>query len=517
MITNKTKHKITVFARAFSVFIVFFFLYGPAAAVDLPPAAHNASPEEKTLADLFNVLSVKEPIHLVLIEKDRQRLRVLRHNGGMKFVAEYACATGENQGNKKASGDSRTPEGIYFITRIFNDNKVTIFGKRAFHLDYPNIFDKAAGRGGDGIYIHGTNKKLTPNSTNGCITLKNNDLDELVKFMDMAVTPVVVVQSIDSLAQHKKEIVNFSRPELERFLLPESIEPKQVSFDYLYVINNGQQSVLVGEFSQQWDEYSRRRAYSRSYLEFLPGRGWNAVERIWDITPLYIFPKNPLKIAAQNYITRPVKVALQTLPAEKEILRAAEDERSPEKPLVVAAAPPARVKKAQVNVETTVVSAPEKPAPEPLVVAAAPVPIAKPVKEPAESTSVPAIGESEEQQPGDSYSRNNEKVMLFVEKWRLAWESMQIEPYMECYAQSFTQGSKNWAAWKSYKEGLNKNYSFISVEISDIRINWTETGALVSFRQVYRSDRYSANGEKTLQLVYDDKQWKITKESWKKI
>ena len=117
--------------------------------------------------------------NFVVIEKSSQTLTLYQYSQPINKIRQYTCATGENPGSKLIQGDSRTPEGIYFITEIYEDKKITVFGSRAFHLDYPNVFDNQAGRRGDGIFIHGTNKKLKPYSTNGCVTLNNTDLDFL--------------------------------------------------------------------------------------------------------------------------------------------------------------------------------------------------------------------------------------------------------------------------------------------------------------------------------------------------
>jgi murein L,D-transpeptidase YafK len=186
-----------------SIFTIFFtllcitFSNTEAAATVHSTAVALDNQTESALSQLFSVAEAEEPIYLILIEKNLQRLRVFEYDGELKVVAEYFSATGENFGIKKISGDSKTPEGIYFITKIFIDKKVTIFGDKAFHLDYPNFFDVKAGRNGDGIYIHGTNKKLKPNSTNGCITLVNDDLDDLEKYLNQSVTPVVIVPELN--------------------------------------------------------------------------------------------------------------------------------------------------------------------------------------------------------------------------------------------------------------------------------------------------------------------------------
>ena len=116
----------------------------------------------------------------------------------LKHILTFTCATGENPRTKKISGDAKTPEGVYFITEIFQDNEITVFGSRAFHLDYPNVFfDKYDGNNGDGIFIHGTNKTLIPYSTNGCITLNNDDLEILAPFLTVRTIPVIVVETLE--------------------------------------------------------------------------------------------------------------------------------------------------------------------------------------------------------------------------------------------------------------------------------------------------------------------------------
>jgi len=49
---------------------------------------------------------------------------------------------------------------------------------------------------------------------------------------------------------------------------------------------------------------------------------------------------------------------------------------------------------------------------------------------------------------------------------------------------------------KEHKANLNKTYTYITVDISNIAVRWTDNGATISFRQQYRSDRYSTTGTK---------------------
>jgi hypothetical protein len=265
------------------------------------------SSETPNLPKLIKAAAAKEPIHLILIEKNLQRLRILEYGGGSKIVAEYPIATGENSGIKEVSGDSKTPEGIYFITRIFKDDKITIFGDKAFHLDYPNFFDRQAGRNGNGIYIHGTNKKLQPNSTNGCITLDKKDLDELEEYLNQVVTPVVIVPAMDSLKTNTDLLAEDDFKLAKSLLLAKGMKPENVEFNYLLVISSGSQTVAVSDFIYRPFNRSIMSGTSRTYLQYFPAQGWVAGKRLWRASPLQIYPETPVKVAPQPLATDEVQ------------------------------------------------------------------------------------------------------------------------------------------------------------------------------------------------------------------
>ncbi len=63
---------------------------------------------------------------------------------------------------------------------------------RIFSIPTPGTSEMA-------FFIHGTNKKLNPNSTNGCITLNNNDLDELAPYLAVNTLPIIVLDNESEL------------------------------------------------------------------------------------------------------------------------------------------------------------------------------------------------------------------------------------------------------------------------------------------------------------------------------
>ena len=136
---------------------------------------------------------------VILVEKKSQTLFVYGGKTNELFVLFQApCSTGEAYGDKSKAGDKRTPEGIYFLKNEYKDKYLSpIYGKKAFPTDYPNLLDKRAGKSGSAIWIHGTNKKLKPRDSNGCIALENFDILKLSGYVSLDKTPVIIVQEIE--------------------------------------------------------------------------------------------------------------------------------------------------------------------------------------------------------------------------------------------------------------------------------------------------------------------------------
>jgi len=373
--------------------------------------------------DWVRMVKGGRPLYLILVEKDKQRLKLLSYEGEFRLLAEYSCATGENEGRKQETGDARTPEGIYFITKSYTDTKITVFGNRAFHLDYPNIFDRQSGRNGTGIYIHGTNQQLTPTSTNGCITLRNKDLEQLSSYLRQDEIPVVIVSSSKVLSRAGFKLMEIGDAEAVAMLVPEDIRAKnEVEVQQLFLLSDGTQAVALGRFIVHRQDYSSVQSFSRTYLAYNMNAGWTATEQVYKASPLLITPVARLKVAAGRNMG-----------------------------------------------------------------------------------ASPGVLE---------YPKNEERVRAFVEKWRQAWQNKELQEYIDCYAKSFHQGRRNLRAWKRYKARLNRQYAHIAVEVEDISIDWSPTGAIVQFHQTYNSDRYAADGRKTLELAYGDSGWQIASEIW---
>lgn len=134
----------------------------------------------------------------IVVEKATQRLSLYTHQEGRYHqVFNFACSTGKAPGGKQKSGDKKTPEGVYFFTKHHPRRELTaIYGSRAFPMDYPNALDRQQKRSGYAIWMHGTNKPLKARDSNGCIVLRNEDIDRLVPHIVLRQTPIIVVEKV---------------------------------------------------------------------------------------------------------------------------------------------------------------------------------------------------------------------------------------------------------------------------------------------------------------------------------
>ncbi len=120
--------------------------------------------------------------------------------GGPAPIGDYFVAVGKNGIDKTREGDEKTPVGIYFVSSYIPGGRLpAIYGVGAFPISYPNAWDRRLGRTGSGIWIHGTDKdeaSLLPQSSRGCLTLRNTDFMTLSQFVRIRRTPVIVSDAV---------------------------------------------------------------------------------------------------------------------------------------------------------------------------------------------------------------------------------------------------------------------------------------------------------------------------------
>jgi hypothetical protein len=140
---------------------------------------------------------------VLIVNKMEHYLEVFRD--GIQ-VAQFDIEMGSNWiGDKEYRGDKATPEGHYLVVKK-REKRKTIYYK-ALELNYPNVYDEErfnrnleSGRLpwnaeiGGSIEIHGEGGTGS-NWTDGCIALKNSDMDSLFTLVEEG-TPVTIVGTL---------------------------------------------------------------------------------------------------------------------------------------------------------------------------------------------------------------------------------------------------------------------------------------------------------------------------------
>ncbi len=129
---------------------------------------------DKMLADIEQKMMSKEAPILVRIFKEESELEVWKEDksGSYALLKTYPiCRWSGELGPKIKEGDRQAPEGFYAITPgQMNPNSQYYL---AFNLGFPNSFDKAHGRTGMHLMVHGDC------SSRGCYSMTDEQIAEL--------------------------------------------------------------------------------------------------------------------------------------------------------------------------------------------------------------------------------------------------------------------------------------------------------------------------------------------------
>lgn len=136
------------------------------------------------------------PPRIVAVDKGQQKFYLYEKQSPLALRLATACTTGQLDGDKQATNDLRTPEGVYFVDyKIANGLDFKEYGGIAYTLNYPNPVDKLRGKTGYGIWIHSKGFGIVPKDTRGCIAIGLKEIDEIGSMLTPG-TAVVVGESI---------------------------------------------------------------------------------------------------------------------------------------------------------------------------------------------------------------------------------------------------------------------------------------------------------------------------------
>ena len=190
--------------------------------------------------------------YAVVVDTERSRLYIYENDlssGRPRFVADYYVTQGKLGADKFVEGDKKTPIGVYHVTADLSRQKLPdLYGNGAFPINYPNEWDRRQGRGGSGIWLHGTPSDTfarPPLASDGCVVLTNQDLEAIRANLQVGLTPVIISNSVDWLslddwARERDELnrsieswrADWESRDMKRYLSHYSREFKSGSQDY---------------------------------------------------------------------------------------------------------------------------------------------------------------------------------------------------------------------------------------------------------------------------------------------
>jgi len=154
--------------------------------------------------------------YAILVDQSLSRLYVYRNDNGMPVLeTDFFISIGLKGFGKFNRGDQKTPIGVYHVTRYIDDKELPdLYGRGAFPVNYPNVWDIRQQRTGGGIWIHGTPSHTynrAPWSSNGCVVVSNPDFRQVDQYINPDInTPVIITESINWLSteQWRKNQIN---------------------------------------------------------------------------------------------------------------------------------------------------------------------------------------------------------------------------------------------------------------------------------------------------------------------
>lgn len=134
---------------------------------------------QKQEADLKTILEEKKlklgsPVFIRAFKEERELEMFVKNESTGKFelLRSYPIAAASGDlGPKLEEGDNQVPEGFYFSSQ--SSMKPDSDFHLAFNIGYPNAYDRAHGRTGSFIMVHGSNVSI------GCLAMTDAKIEEI--------------------------------------------------------------------------------------------------------------------------------------------------------------------------------------------------------------------------------------------------------------------------------------------------------------------------------------------------
>lgn len=444
------------------------------------------------------------PQRLIAVDKKQQQLFLLERHSPLKLAGKFACTTGKKPGDKFVEGDLKTPEGVYFVvTRLASGLNFEKYGYEAYTLNYPNPVDKLRRKTGYGIWIHGRGAPITPNLTEGCVSLNNSDLDMLGKNLTPG-TPVTLAAGVNvSSAPSPEEQAAIDALHRKTYGWAKAWASKSKTLFDFY--DPEAYSLAQGERFSNFKAQKERVFKKVSWID-IKIRNVQALQG-----PGYWVTWFQQDYKASNLSAKGVRRLYWQKDAKGEF-RIVGMEWAPN----LSGTLTAGLSHAPISLEKSSLQAVKTPPPADVhVKKTPPAPNASKAGSTPKRTST-ALAEKSRGPHATPKGPSLTDVSVFVESWRRAWEKGDLAAYAACYAKDAVQGSrKGAAAIKAHKNGLWKHSKPKQVVLTNIRIASKQDTITVDMHQSYTDSKSFADmGRKTLYLKAKGNGWSIVREDW---
>jgi murein L,D-transpeptidase YafK len=258
-------------------------------------------------------ISFQEKDTVLVIIKDQQILQIIEINDqNQDTIASFPLLPLPNLENKNAAQDNSIPEGIYFIKETItleeygNPPQIT-----AAVLNYPNDADTYHHRTGNNVWIQNPTNDVSENPS--CFYLKNENLNELMKYINLESTPILILKTLqekfdnpsdywEKLLQKWKETfgskrlvshfqmyitdsdqINFEYAKKINAIINSENKDYKFEIDNIIVLCTDHECVASFTFDFQSQNFSLQKQYS---LSFLPvGSEWKIFSENASYTP----------------------------------------------------------------------------------------------------------------------------------------------------------------------------------------------------------------------------------------
>jgi len=105
------------------------------------------------------------------------------------------------------------------------------------------------------------------------------------------------------------------------------------------------------------------------------------------------------------------------------------------------------------------------------------------------------------------------RILNSIENWKTAWESKDIESYLNAYSSNFIYpNNMTKSEWEKYRTNRIVPKKIINISISNIKLKFKKETITATFTQNYKSGRLNQTSNKSLTFVGDDGRWLILEE-----